>query len=137
MIKSATFPDREFATKEELFKELKFNEKKLIDLKKATIQKSAEKGQLSTFELLKNDESIKEYIDAKDNYIFAVINTTKYLDSHDDVHMNGIWNKSVNEQQGKIFYVADHSLKINDVVAWNSDVEIMVKSLPFSFLGKS
>lgn len=137
MIKSATFPDREFATKEELFKELKLNEKKLIDLKKATIQKSAEKGQLSTFELLKNDESIKEYIDAKDNYIFAVINTTKYLDSHDDVHMNGIWNKSVNEQQGKIFYIADHSLKINDVVAWNSDVEIMVKSLPFSFLGKS
>ena len=85
MIKSATFPNKEFNSKEELFKELKDNESKLIELKKASIQKTAEKGQLSTFELLKSDENIKEYLDVKDGFVYAVINTTKFLDSHDDV----------------------------------------------------
>ena len=136
MIKSISFPDKEFSTKEELFKELKANEKGLIDLKKANIQKSAFKGQLSTFEMLKNDESLKQYLEPKENMVYAVINTTKYLDSHDDVHIDGIWNKSVTEQQGKVLYVTDHSLKIDSVIAWQNDIEMSVKELPFSFLGK-
>ena len=40
MIKSAYFPNKTFATKQELFKELKDNRKALIDLKKATILNS-------------------------------------------------------------------------------------------------
>ena len=136
MIKSATFQNKEFNSKEELFKELKDNERKLIELKKASIQNTAEKGQLSTFELLKSDENIKEYLDVKDGFVYAVINTTKFLDSHDDVHLNGIWNKSVKEQQGKILYVTDHTLKVDSVIAWNNDVEMYVKEVPFSYLGK-
>jgi hypothetical protein len=72
----------------------------------------------------------------KEDYIYPVINTTRYLDMHDDAHFDGIWNKSVKEQNGKIFYVTDHETKIDSIIAWPEDVNVMVKSVPWSFVGK-
>lgn len=128
--------DREFATKQEMFFELVKNESKIISLKKAAIQKSADKGQLSTFNLFKVTEETKSLLSLKEGYIYPVINTTKYLDSHGDVHLDGIWNKSAKEQNGQIYYVADHELKTNSVIAWPSDVNVMIKEVPWSFVGK-
>lgn len=126
----------EFATKSELFTALLKNEKNIIDLKKANIQKSCEKGQLGTFNLFKVTEETKSLLGLKDGHFYPVINTTKYLDSHGDVHFDGLWNKSLKEVNGSIFYVADHSLKISDVIAWPKDVNAYVKEVPWSFVGK-
>lgn len=69
------------------------------------------------------------------DYIFPVINTTNWLDSHGDVHIPGIWNKSIKEQQGKVHLVINHDLKIGSVIGYPKDVEPMVKEMKWSDLG--
>jgi len=135
MIKCAEL-NKEFSTQEDLFKALLANEKNIIDLKKASISKSCDKGQLSTFNLFKVTDETKSLLGLKEGHIYPVINTTGYRDSHKDVHFPGIWNKSAKEQDGSIFYVLDHSLKVSDVIAWPSDVKILIKTVPWSFVGK-
>ena len=130
--------NKEFESKEKMFAALKNNADKIISLKKASIFKSHEKGNGISARFSKEASALKSSIeDSKDGHIYAVINTTKYYDSHGDVHFNGIWNKSVNEQSGNIFYVADHSLKIDDVIAWKNDVRVFTQLLDWSAVGKN
>lgn len=133
MIICKQFPDKTFATKEEVFAELRENVEKIIALKKTPVDKSIN-TQLSF--LNKTIDVAKVGPQMKDGFCYPVINTTKYMDSHDDVHFDGIWNKSIKEQQGKLFYVADHNISIDTVIAWPEDVNAMVKSVPWSFIGE-
>jgi len=129
--------NKSFKTKEELFKELKADESKIISFKKSKEYKSAEKGQLSiSGAYLKNDIAYKAGLTAKHGFIYPVINTTRYMDGHDDVHFDGIWKKSLQEQAGKIFYVSNHSMKIDDVIAWPEDVKAFTTLIDWSFVGK-
>ena len=130
------FGEKTFSTKEELFKELRLNVDKIIALKKANIFKSFEKGIVNTWCEAKNDIEMKVGPQMKADCIYPVINSTNYLDSHDDVHFPGLWNKSVKEQQGKLFYVCDHELKTSSIIAWPSDVNVQLKTVPWSFVGK-
>ena len=41
-------------------------------------------------------------------YHYIAVNTTNILDSHGDLHVKGLWNKSVKDQQGKNYLVTDH-----------------------------
>lgn len=136
MITCKEFPDQQFTTKEELFAELRLNADKIIALKRATVQKSFEKGAGFSGFLNKSTTTDKAGPHMKENHVYAVINTTKYMDSHSDVHFDGIWSKSAREQNGKVFYVTDHKTEVNNVIAWPEDVNIMVKSVPWSFVGK-
>lgn len=137
MIKSIYFPKQEFANKEDLFKALREQADKIISLKKSEVYKSYFKGYPSDGFLLKSlDETSKVGPHMKDGYIYPVINTTLYMDSHDDVHLNGLWDRSAKEQQGKLYYVADHKIQIDTIIAWPGDVTTMVKSIPWSFVGK-
>jgi hypothetical protein len=133
MIVTKDFPDKEFATKEELFSALRESAEKIISVKKAEIHKSINCGGF----LEREAGATKAIPDMKEGYVYPVINTTKYMDSHRDVHFDGIWNKTAKEQNGKIFYVTDHEVKIETIIAWPSDVNILVKSVPWSFVGKS
>lgn len=136
MIKCVLFPDREFTSKEELFKELKENEKRIIELKKASIQKSFEKGQLGLITLDKVDLTDTKF-DIKSGYVYPVISTTNYLDSHDDVHFKGCFDNTVKDQQGKVHYTSDHELKLDNIIAWKDDVKMFVKEISWSLVGKS
>lgn len=137
MIITKDFPDKVFATKQELFAALRENASKIIAVKKAEIQKSHEKGYSFHAFLNKDTDPSKSVAGMKDGYVYPVINTTKYMDSHRDVHFDGIWNKSAKEQNGKLFYVTDHEVKIDSVIAWPEDVNVVVKSVPWSFVGKN
>ena len=128
--------NKNFETKADMFNELKLNENKIIKLKKASVLKSHEKGQFSPIVSTLKSDAIKGAIDMKEGYIYPVINTTLYMDSHSDVHFNGIWNKSLKDNNGQLFYVADHSLKVNDVIAWPEDVKAFVQRVPWSAVGK-
>lgn len=130
-IKSAQFPNRTFTTKEELFSELKNNKENILQLKKATVKNS---DSILFNPLAKGQTEIKS-LKMDDGYIYAVINTTKFLDSHDDVHIDGIWNKSSGEQQGKVYYIADHDLSIGKVIAYPKNVQILLEEIPFTDLG--
>jgi|GEM_PF-2049800 len=139
ILKTAYFPDKEFASKEELFAEFRKNYQDFISFKKGDIQKSYEKGAAVTCRALSASKlhDVNKAIEADDNYYYIVVNTTKILDSHEDLHVEGIWNKSAKEQQGQNYLVADHELKIADVIVKKEYVQIMVVKLPFAMLGKS
>lgn len=129
--------NKAFETKVELFNALKANEDKIISLKKAQKYESAEKGQISIVgAYLKSDMANKAGLNTKQGFVYPVINTTRYMDGHDDVHFDGLWKKSLIEQSGKIFYLANHSKSIDDVIAWPEDVRAFTQLIDWSFVGK-
>jgi len=118
MIKVLEFPDKEFATKEELFNALRENKKELVSLKKSvtknadavsygyveTISKHAENKAIAAADL-------PDTLDVK-----VVINTTNFLDSHGDVHVNGIWNKSVSDNK-TFLHLQEHIRDFDKVIS--------------------
>lgn len=128
--------NKEFNTKEELFKALIANEKDLINIKTKDIYKSCDKGQTLNYNvsLLKSNDSVKTELD--DNFYYIAVNTTNILDSHNDLHVKGIWNKTAKDQQGKNYLVSDHDLKLKSVIAKPKDIEIVVMDILFKSIGK-
>jgi hypothetical protein len=45
-------------------------------------------------------------------YRTIVANTYNWMDSHDDVHIEGIFTKSINENSNKIFHLHDHLYRL-------------------------
>lgn len=138
MIKSHYFPDKTFATKEELFKELRNSSEIIMEEKKSLIQKSCDKGisvTCKSLDLLKFTDQIKG-IKIDDNYYYIAVNSTRILDSHDDLHVDGIWKKSIKDQQGKNYLVVDHELSIKSVVVRKEHIEMFTAKVPFSLIGK-
>jgi hypothetical protein len=138
MFKSVYLQDKEFSTKEELFAELKANKDLIIDAKKSEIYKSCDKGQSivsKSLDLLQFSEQNKA-IKIDDNFYYFAVNSTRILDSHDDLHVDGIWKKSVQEIQGKNYFVEDHELEISKVITRKEHIEIFTAKVPFSLIGK-
>jgi hypothetical protein len=71
--------------------------------------------------------------------ISVVINTTNYLDSHGDVHIPGIWDKSLKDNKKNGFYLlGNHGRKFEDVIGEGlkgSVSNISWKDLGFPFIG--
>mgnify|MGYP006921369296 CR=1 FL=1 len=126
--------NKEFATKEEMFLAIAENRQIIIDAKKANKDKSEPisfysiKAGLAT----KADDTPLKFGD----YIYPIINTTNYIDTHGDVHIPGIWNKSLKEQAGKIYYVINHDLEIGKVISYPAEIEILTKKMKWRELGK-
>lgn len=137
--KCIEFPDKEFASKEEMFIHLKANEEKIIGLKKAKIYKSCEKAQISflNLDVVKLTEQGKAGFEVKEDYIYPVISTTNYMDSHKDCHFPNCFTKTVGEQQGKVYYALDHKLEWSSIAAWPKDVQMFVSPIPWNMVGKN
>lgn len=123
--------NQEFVDKESMFVELAKNESKIVELKKAAIKES---DSVSTFFELK-ESTEKKLSFVKDGFVYPVINTTNFLDSHGDVHFPNIWNKSLKDKAKKIFYVLEHKLSIDSVIAFPNDVNAFVKTVSWKDLG--
>ena len=131
--------DKEFDNRKEMFTALRKSRKDIVDVKRAKIQKSFEKGvgvSAKSIDISKLGLTTKGIIKEEDYYYIAV-NTTKVLDSHGDLHVDGIWNKTANEQQGKNYLVMDHKMEMTNVVVKKENVEMFVAEIPFSSIGKS
>lgn len=139
MFNSVYFKGKTFSTKEELFEELKANKDLIIDAKKSEIYKSCEKGQgvvAKSLDLLKFNDQFKE-IKIDDNFYYFAVNSTRILDSHDDLHVDGIWKRTVKDIQGKNYLVEDHELELSKVIARKEHIEIFTAKIPFSLIGKN
>lgn len=121
---------KEFASKEDLFDALRENANELINIKRKTI-KHADSVMVATNEpsniATKADNSNSDELQVK-----LVINTTNVIDSHKDVHVNGIWNKTVKENKNVIL-LQEHQMKFDKVISDN--VKASVKSYSFKDLG--
>ena len=132
---------KSFDNKEDLFKALAENESVIIDAKKSEIHKSFEKG----LQVVTDQSQIEKALSTEANkgikfdndYYYFVVNSANILDSHGDVHVDGNWNKSVKDQQGKCYLVFDHSLKRSDIIAMKKDVQMLTAKLSWDLLGKS
>jgi hypothetical protein len=131
--------NKHFDSEEQLFSELKTNKEDILALKRAKIMKSCEKGvgiPIKSGISLKTMENIKDFTTDDDHY-YIVVNATKILDSHGDMHTNGIWKKTLKDNQGKNYLVADHKLEMDKVIAKKSDIQMFTAEIPFSAIGKS
>lgn len=143
MITCKYFPDKIFATKQDLFAALRNNLKKIIAVKTSEIYDSHKKGVVDVSFISEDvysrfgGSAEKAGPHMKDGYVYPIINTTRYMDGHDDVHFDGTFVRSAKEQNGKLYYVADHEIKIGSIIAWPEDVNVMVKQIPWSFVNKS
>jgi hypothetical protein len=141
MIKSQYFPDHSFKSKADLFAMLKKHEDNIIEFKKAHIYKGFEKSLCfgNADNILHKTDASKANIgfEAKEGYIYPIVSTTRYMDSHDDVHFDGCFGKTVKDQQGKVYYCADHDLSLKGIVTNKKDIEMFTASIPWQFVGKS
>ena len=135
MIIVKEFPDRQFENKEDLFKALRENKSDLIATKKMAVKEadavaivppvSDEKG-----EAIKAEEVDLTELDKLKAEL--VINTVGILDSHSDVHIKGIWKKSVKEIK-KPYLLQEHIMKFDHIIT--DDVTASVKIISWKDLG--
>lgn len=132
MIHSSDFPNKTFSSKEELFKALVENQKELISIKKST-EKRADAVHSSLFVDKKNATTKSEEItDLTNTTVKAVINTTNILDSHGDVHINGLWKKSLKDNV-TFLHLQEHERCFDKVIT--DSAKGSVKLMKWSDLG--
>lgn len=131
--------DKSFESKEDLFKALRESKKDIVGIKKSQILKSVDKGISITAKPLDNSKlsTTNKNISLDDNFYYIAVNSTRILDSHKDLHIDGIWNKTVKEQKGKNYLVDTHKMSLSTTIARKENVEILTAKVPFSMIGKS
>lgn len=127
--------NKDFNSKEEMLNYIKSNKQTIIANKKAEIKTKTNNSVLGFMDMKTN--TVKSIPNMDEDYIYPIISNTNYLDSHSDVHLNGSMNKTAKEQTNKVYYVADHELKMDSVIAEPKDVDIIMQTLKWSDLGKS
>ena len=124
------FDITKYKTKKELFEFIVTNKEQLIAAKKAVTKHSdginyaAESNVIAT----------KGQSDNDNLQVKAVINTTNLMDSHNDVHLPGLWNKSLKENRS-IMHLQEHEMKFDKIIAKGNDLKASVKTYSWKELG--
>ena len=101
----------------------------VISEKKATI-KQADPFMFVGDEF-KQEKSIVS-TDATKIKVKAIINTTNLYDSHQDVHIKGLWKKTLQEKR-KIYLLQEHLMKFDHVIS--RDVKATTETITWKELG--
>tara|TARA_R110000822_G_scaffold12370_7_gene44794 strand:- start:351 stop:1187 length:837 start_codon:yes stop_codon:yes gene_type:complete len=127
-----------YQTKKELFDFLVLNKETLLSQKKSVIKLADGIGASSIYTevpsiLNKSENNYSEPVN--EIKVKAVINTTNFLDSHGDVHIPGIWNKSLKENN-RIMHVQEHqSSSFNKIISSGDDLKAYAKTMTWKELG--
>ena len=76
----------------------------------------------------------KDETEGEDIQRRLAINTTLILDSHDDVHMNGIWNQSIKVKR-YIILNQEHDRSYEGIISEGEDVKVSVQTYTWRELG--
>ena len=131
--------NKDFKDKKEMFKALIQSKDQIISSKKSQIYKSFEKGvsvKAKPIDISKVSVTNKEAF-TDSNFYYIVVNTTKILDSHTDLHIDDLWNRSAKNQNKKNYLVDTHVMSLGTTIARKENVEIFVQEIPFSLIGSS
>lgn len=124
-----------FETKKELFDFLVENQDSLIAQKCAAMKFADGFG--ADIKVLKDNFKNKSTSETNEDEIFikAVINTTGIMDSHSDVHIKGLWTKSLKENK-RIMMLQEHkSNQFDKIIASGDDLQVSVKNYTWKELG--
>ena len=128
--------DKNFDTKQQMFAALVQNKAALKTLKKSAIKftdgldcllsdNEADNGVVT-----KGNEAILD--NPTEIKVRVVMNTTNVMDSHSDVHIDGIWKRTLNASNKKL-HLQEHMRKFDAVIS--NDAKAYTKSTTFEDLG--
>lgn len=125
MITIKEFDGVVFDSKKEMYKAFREQKSRLYALKKATFKKAdGFSYSTPTQEIYKNS-----VIDTRDVNVLKVnpiINTTGILDSHNDVHIKGLWKKTIKENKN-ILHLQEHKMMFDKIIADGEDLKVYTK----------
>lgn len=134
MIQLKEFPNKTFATKEEAMTYLRENKSEIIS-KKRMMTKEAD-AVVYTSVTDEKGTAIKGISDITEDVrkikVKAVINTTNILDSHGDVHIDGLWKKSLSERKN-LYLLQEHKMTFSHIIS--DTVDAKTESKTFKDLG--
>lgn len=122
-----------FDTQKELFGWLKANKALLIAQKKYQVKHADPIRYIMPAESI-TTKAVAGTSDPSIIEASLVINTTNILDSHGDVHIPGIWNKSLRESKG-LYLLQEHKMSFEKIVTDN--VKPSVKLMNWTDIGQS
>ncbi len=127
----------EFNTQKELFDFLVSNKKILLAQKKSILKYGDSINPYCSHiskngEVSKANEPFKP--DSDEYKVRVVINTTNYLDSHMDVHVPGIWTKSLAENK-MIMHLQEHKMAFDKIISDGKELNSFVKNYSWGELG--
>lgn len=139
-----------FKTQKEKFNFLVKNKNTLIAQKKAIIKEADSviytptlKQVIDINSKVSKEEAIKEIkkqnqpldlTDLTSLTVEVVINTTRILDNHEDVHIDGLWNKSLRENK-MIMHLQEHQMGFKYIISDGDQLKAYTKVFSFSELG--
>jgi len=122
----------EFQTKKELFKFLIENKDILIAQKKAELKKA---DAITCVYPITDKANVPIDINGKDELkVIVIINTTNIMDSHKDVHLPGIWTKSLQENK-MIMHLQEHDMSFDKIISEGEDLKSYAKTYNWNELG--
>lgn len=132
----------EFKSFDDKFRFMRERKETMIGMKKSSI-KHADGVGCFFIENKENEQTIVvkevnrklENTDTNLIYIEPVINTTKFMDSHDDVHFDNIWNRSVKSKRQRILNREHKGHDFNYVIA--DDISPRVETIKWTDLGET
>ena len=114
------------------------NKSTLLAGKKAEIKKADGISHIvniySKDNAIKANEIIDNYQELSEIKIEALINTTNVIDSHQDLHVKGIWNKTVKENRNML-HLAEHKMDFDNIISDGQDLKASVKEFDWRELG--
>jgi hypothetical protein len=115
------------------FKTLKDSKEILMAQKKATLKYADAVILETTTEQVEvvNKETGESKTDPTKLKLKVVINTTNILDSHGDVHIKGLWKKTIKENKN-LFLLQEHEMKFEKIISDN----IKAYTEPYDYKGK-
>lgn len=127
-----------FKTKKETVKFLVENKDLIIAQKKAVMKKADAvfhfKVNDTVMDANKADISQIDLTNTNALNVKAIINTTNIMDSHDDVHIPGLWTKSLQENQN-IMHLQEHNLAFKYIISSKEDLSAYTKYYNWTDLG--
>lgn len=129
------FSNKAFVTQKELFRFLKENKSEIIAQKKMATKYA---DPFFFYPMVSNDKDsvIKaEPLDPESISTLKMdlaINTSNLMDSHSDVHIPGLWNKSLKERKD-VYLLQEHAMKFDSIIT--DDVKASAKMMEWKDLG--
>lgn len=127
---------KELKTKKEIFAWLKENVDDIVYQKKSEFKKadgfSAPTTTLIPFMVGKLDKS--DHSTPGQLKVRVIINTTMIRDSHKDVHIDGLWNKTLKENK-RIKHLQEHKMSFDAIISDKSDLHAFTKTYSWKDLG--
>jgi len=129
----------QFENKSDLFAFLVKNQKSLIAQKKAIIKHADAVSFYPSAVMDKGEKAIKlnnpVTNPGEELKVKVVINTTNLMDSHRDVHIPGLWAKSLSENKS-IMHLQEHRMAFDKIISDGADLKAFTQTFSWKELGQ-